>query len=984
MTKRSSVAHRNWALVAVLLLAFGLRVYLLGAQSLWYDETVSVHLAGKSIPDLVAHTAGDIHPPGYYLLLLAWTRLAGSSDFAAAYLSLFFGLLLVALAYRLGALVFGADVGLVAALLLAVSPYNLWYSQEVRMYTLGAALGLVLLLAIIALVKARSGTLPSLSLLAAYALSAALGLWTLYYFGFLLAAINLMVFIWWLLGWRRGRLGWAWMGRWLLAQVIVLLLYAPWIPVAWRQATQPPVPPWRGSSSLASVVAETWSALSLGQSVEPARVWPLLVLTAVLVVLGLLYKGSAGPPVEGSTGSGRSASRWLLAGYVIIPVFLIYLSSFVIPLYHVRYAFTYSTPFYVLLAAGLAWLGRRWRPALALGLALIFVFSGISVYAYHTDARFASDDHRAAARFLADRWRPGDAILVNAGYAYPALLAYWDGAPSDAAPPIDWRGRLLDPGWAGRQGPAVIQTGTVDGAPSLGWGDPDSDFYAMGRAETAAALERLTADFDRVWVYRIYDTVTDPEGFVRNWLDEHGTRFEDRVFSGESQLRVQGYLTGKDPLSEQERPAGAALADGSLQLAAASVWVPEVEVGGALDLALVWRVVSPLEDDAILFAGLFDDQGQRWAQTDERGLGSIHTPAAWPEGATIRTPLRLPVPPGTPPGQYRLEVGWYRFVEGQPQWLPWKSGERLTMGAVEVGSPSDWAALPPPQVTYPIMVTMGEGLQLLGFDAQAFEGQPGDTLPLDLFWLALMDIPEPGLAVLQLADDAGNVLAEASSAPVGGRASFSGLATGQTLRDPRALTLPGDLAPGVYNLALGRQRPDGAWLPVHRGPFPLGSTYSLATVRVLGRRPNLKPPAIENPVDASIGSSIRLLGYDLQPPISSLQSPVPNLHLTLHWQALAPMDDRYKIFLHLVGAGGASDIQAQTDAYPHLPTTGWVPGEYLSDGLMLDLPGDLPPGPYSLLLGLYDEMTGVRLPVYDAGGNQTGDSLLLEQIDLGE
>ena len=559
MTSEKRTLVRNWLLVAILLLAFGLRVYRLGVESLWYDETVSVHLAAKSIPDLVAHTAGDIHPPGFYLLLHAWTRLAGGSDLAAAYLSLFFGLLLVALAYRLGKVVFGADVGLVAALLVAISAYNLWYSQEVRMYTLGAVLGMILLLVAVSLSRAPRGTKPPWSLLASYALVAALGLWTLYYFAFLLMAVNLMILIWWIAGWWRGRLDWAWLGRWLLAQAMVLLLYLPWIPIAWRQATQPPVPPWRGFTSLADVAVETWSALSLGQSAEATRVWPLLILTVVLFALGLLHRGYSDDQVEeGSDLSDPAASPWLLAGYVLIPVLLIYLASYLTPLYHVRYAFTYSTPFYVLLAAGLVWLGRRWRPVLALGLALILIFSGISISAYHVDNRYASDDHRTAVRFLAERWRPGDAILVNAGYAYPALLTYWEG---DA---LAWQGRLLDYDGSSNEGLLLIQTGTVNGDPTLGWGDPDSDFYAMGRAETAAALERLFAGHDRVWVYRLYDTVTDPDGFIRGWLDEYGTPFEDQAFAGESQLRVQGYLTGRTPQADAALPDDAALVDLSL------------------------------------------------------------------------------------------------------------------------------------------------------------------------------------------------------------------------------------------------------------------------------------------------------------------------------------------------------------------------------------------------------------------------------------
>jgi hypothetical protein len=68
---RISPLHRIFLLLA-LLLAFALRLHRLGAESLWYDETVSVHLARLPVAAMLAHTAGDIHPPGYYLLLHGW------------------------------------------------------------------------------------------------------------------------------------------------------------------------------------------------------------------------------------------------------------------------------------------------------------------------------------------------------------------------------------------------------------------------------------------------------------------------------------------------------------------------------------------------------------------------------------------------------------------------------------------------------------------------------------------------------------------------------------------------------------------------------------------------------------------------------------------------------------------------------------------------------------------------------------------------
>lgn len=841
----------RWVLAGVLLLAFGLRLCRLGAESLWYDETVSLHLAGKPLPGLVAHTAGDIHPPGYYVLLHGWLRLArggataeppaATVDYAAAFFSLFFGLVLVALAYRLAREVYGPPAGLLAASLVAISPYNVWYSQEVRMYTLGAALGVGLLYATLRLLRGRPGATPW-PWLGLYALLGALGLWSLYYFAFLLAAVNLMVGAWWLAGRLRRRPGVAWLGRWALAQVGVLALYSPWIPVAWRQATDPPVPPWRSFTGLGQVLAESWTALSLGQSAASlgsAWLWPALLLFAALFVLGLFARRRAGRTPGGAAGP------WLLAGSVLLPVLLIYLASLLTPLYHVRYVFPYSTAFYVVVAGGLAWLGQRWRRRgrvlAGLALALIVVLSAVSLYAYHTDPWYAADDHEAAAAFLSERWRPGDAILVDAGYVYPALLHYWDGEP------IAWRGRLVGDGpeafaaHAG-QGPVLVLAGTVDGDPGLGWGDPDSDFYAMGREETAGALEALFATYHRVWVYRIYDTVTDPEGLIRAWLVEHGTPFEDQVFTGESQLRVQGFLTARDPLAGTTARYDAVLPDRALSLLASDLpasdpagsgVVAEVAVGQALDLALVWRVGEAPPADWILFLGLFD-AGQRWAQTDERPLGGLYPVAEWPPGATVRTPLRLHVPPGTPPGTYRLEVGWYRFRDGQPAWLPWDSLDvRLLLGRVQVVSPSGgWDGLPPPDVAYEAGVTVGDGVRLLGFDAPSLSLPRGQPLRVDLYWQATVDGPPMAAAVLRLADAEGQVVAEVAGPPAGGLAAFPGLAAGQVVRDPRQVPVPAGLPPGVYNLSVGRRTADDAWLAVRRGAFSLGERYPLATVQV--------------------------------------------------------------------------------------------------------------------------------------------------------
>ena len=96
------------AFLILLAIGFALRLYRLGVDSLWYDETVSVYLAGSPVAELIRHTAGDIHPPGYYLLLRGWLILMGYPDgraapagigleWTAGFFSVFFGVALIAL-----------------------------------------------------------------------------------------------------------------------------------------------------------------------------------------------------------------------------------------------------------------------------------------------------------------------------------------------------------------------------------------------------------------------------------------------------------------------------------------------------------------------------------------------------------------------------------------------------------------------------------------------------------------------------------------------------------------------------------------------------------------------------------------------------------------------------------------------------------------------------------------------------------------------
>ncbi len=76
----------------------------------------------------------DKHPPLYYLLLHGWTRLLGGGDVSVRLLGVLIGALAVLPTYGIGRRLGGDRAGAIAALLLALNPFLIWYSQEARMF----------------------------------------------------------------------------------------------------------------------------------------------------------------------------------------------------------------------------------------------------------------------------------------------------------------------------------------------------------------------------------------------------------------------------------------------------------------------------------------------------------------------------------------------------------------------------------------------------------------------------------------------------------------------------------------------------------------------------------------------------------------------------------------------------------------------------------------------------------------------------------
>ena len=180
----ADLSARTATLGVLGLMVLGAVLRLAITRGLWLDEAISVEQAQLAPDALIQDLAdGDRHPPLHHLVLWATVRLLGDGDLAVRIPSIVAGVLLIPAMYALGAELHDRRTGFVAALLGAIAPLLVWYSQEARGYVFVALFGTLVVLA--AARALRRGAWRDWLLLAA---ASALAVWTHWFAVLLLAA----------------------------------------------------------------------------------------------------------------------------------------------------------------------------------------------------------------------------------------------------------------------------------------------------------------------------------------------------------------------------------------------------------------------------------------------------------------------------------------------------------------------------------------------------------------------------------------------------------------------------------------------------------------------------------------------------------------------------------------------------------------------------------------------------------------------------
>lgn len=319
--------HHYFLLAGIILLGTFLRFWQLDLKPLWLDEVLTAFFSLgleyddlpldqvfplSSLPELftlqpeascrdIAQTLAEqsTHPPLFFCLMYSWLRFTGTQPLAwvlRAFPALI-GVSAIAAIYLLNRLIFSPIAGLIAAALMAVSPFAVYLSQEARHYTLPMVLIILALLALILIQKRLYyQKLPSPWLWFGWGMVNSIGCYVHYFF--LLAVIAQFFTLISGMIWYRRRLP---RGSWLAVVLVIVgmaISYLPWWGTLLSDVGRPEtswLPPPDNITPLLQLLI-SWFLMIIALPVENQPLWIVIPMGGLTLLLGswISWRGGVG------------------------------------------------------------------------------------------------------------------------------------------------------------------------------------------------------------------------------------------------------------------------------------------------------------------------------------------------------------------------------------------------------------------------------------------------------------------------------------------------------------------------------------------------------------------------------------------------------------------------------------------------------------------------------------------------------------------
>jgi hypothetical protein len=615
-----------------------LRLDRLGAQSLWFDEADAVLLARQPLSVLIGNLgAAGQNGPLYTLFMHLWILIFGSGEATVRLPSALAGAACIPLIYALGRALHGPKLGLYAAGILTIAPYQHWYAQEAKMY---APLVCATLASTLALLGALRDDRPRRWVIYVVIMTIALYLHVMA--ALVIVAHGLAVA---LLRWRGGNAGAGATGPWFRrlprAAWAFAALTLPYLPIAlWElQFVSSGAITWHQPIGPLAFLRDLFTKFATGVRADTWTGLRGLILFCGLALLGLLPLSWRTGPWSAPALTPRQRSI-VLGCATLVPLGLFYLLQLVRPLYADRYLIVVTPALILLVAGGLLALERFARPLALVGLAAIVATSWVSLRDVNLAEAAQKEDWRAAYAQIAEHWHPNDLIIIQPGYLETTFDYY------------ALRDERLD----------AMTTLTIPNEYFDGTTDEQS---------IDGFLQRATVGYERVWIIVSPDRLALIDPFdrrgdcesdrLRNWYCYNAHQLVERELNGlwlglYAYNRPYGAAFYPPPAVRLDQPVGDRL----------------TLVGYGYDFAPGASSVSPGESLPLLIHWAFREKdgtrfGLRWQLRDEAGRVIPEVGATEPllgdnpPVARERSPYfwdyhDLSIPANLAPGRYRLVV----------------------------------------------------------------------------------------------------------------------------------------------------------------------------------------------------------------------------------------------------------------------------------------------------------------------------------------
>ena len=405
----------------VLLLGFFLRVFRLNERGLWYDEAFAILYAARPLKDIVQGTLADVHgaladvhPLFYYFSVHFWTKIAGDSVFAARFLSVFWGVATLPLAYRVAKGLFGRRTSLAAIGVLAVAPFHVAYSQEARMY---AQLAFWSTLALYAFV--RYANTFRRRWWATFVCAGALALYT-HNLGFLMFAVLGLWVTTKSLSDRSLRL----FVPTALAGVAMFVLWLPWLVLIPGQFAKVEQAYWVPTPSWVTLV-QTLLVFGFGfdNASIPAALLPVLLFGALLALVLIVYRVFKECQAIAWREKNGAWTLFVLA-MAFLPIVLLYALSLWRPVYIIRALLPAFICYAILVAWAVVGLPKPVAVGVAALLGAIVIATWPNYYWYNS---FPRSPFQEAELWLESHTQSADAIVHDNKLSFFPMHYYGNG-----------------------------------------------------------------------------------------------------------------------------------------------------------------------------------------------------------------------------------------------------------------------------------------------------------------------------------------------------------------------------------------------------------------------------------------------------------------------------------------------------------------------------------------------------------------------------